>query len=405
MNASGQMTLALGDDTSTRRRRWPRTLFFASGSNSPGEIRGFASLGIPVGFCAAVIGKSGIAELERHAATGLPVFGDTGAYSEVTIAGAKPVHTKPITDQEWARRLRLLTRIAAAFGPRFVAAAPDFVGDQGKTLHRLVRYRDEIRGMASEGSEVMVALHRGVRSLTAFHAEAEAALGIEMVPAFPMLKCATSTTDLIGFAATNQPRRIHLLGIGLRSPRARDLLPLLHRVSSETLVSMDSNLITAAVGRRKDGSAARALTVAQDAIHDGEIRNTYREIRLARWAIFLDYTEAITAPSSWLSPSGRKRVASEAGLSTAQARRWVRDPDEFLHTPLGFDAGSEQTICWWEHPCLAFALDHAWSRYTHRALANVRRAAAIRTCFQSHPAAGQFAPADHLATCIMVEGQ
>src|SRR4051812_39736282 len=110
----------------TRRRGWPAVVFFASGSNDCGEIRGFADLGIHVGFSAAMIGPAALRELERHAGSGLQVFGDTGAYSEVS-ARRVPRATSPlthaptsvrdaITEGDWEARLAVLERAAAAFG-------------------------------------------------------------------------------------------------------------------------------------------------------------------------------------------------------------------------------------------------------------------------------------------------
>lgn len=212
-----QLTLALPDLRRGRRGTWPDTLFYASGTNDAGEIRGFAALGIPVGFCAAEVGPSGLAELDRLHGTGMPLFGDTGAYGEVSAdpvrqaaAGAPPAPGKlavvrPITAEEWERRLAVYDRVAARFGERFDAVAPDRVGDQEETLERLLAFRFCIRALAARGARILLPLHGGPQPLPAFHAEARRALGVDLVPAFPMPKGGTTARDVLATAAALSP--------------------------------------------------------------------------------------------------------------------------------------------------------------------------------------------------------
>jgi len=190
-----QLTLALPNPRAGRPRRgrrgtWPDTLFYASGTNDAGEIRGFARIGIPIGFCAAVVGPTALAELDRLHGAGMPVFGDTGAYGEVSADLARQAATgapaepgklavaRPITVEEWERRLAIYDRVALRFGERFDAVAPDRVGDQEETLERLLAFRFRIRAIAARGARILLPLHGGPRPLAAFHAEARRVLGV-----------------------------------------------------------------------------------------------------------------------------------------------------------------------------------------------------------------------------------
>lgn len=382
----------------TRRRGWPAVVFFASGTNDCGEIRGFADLAIHVGFCAAVIGPPALDELERHAGTGLQVFGDTGAYSEVTarnVAGAgfplAPTHTsvrESITEEDWESRLAVLERVAAAFGSAFTVVAPDRVGDQETTLARLLAYRTHVRTLARRGARILLPLHSGGLGLAAFHLEASRLLGIPLVPAFPIPKARTTAHDVLRFATVARPREIHLLGVGLRSRWPRELLPLLAKELPKLRVSMDANLITSAVGRRADGTAGRRLTAAQDAIRQRGFPRAFGETVNSAWDIHADYTDCVALPSTWLGPAALRAVADALSLSRERSRHWRKDPDAFLQAPIdGPDSPS-----WWEHPAMEAALEAAWLRHLHRLHTAPRKAEAIRRTFRRHPAAGQFTP-------------
>ena len=398
-----QLTLPLADPQarSPRRgcsRRCPPTLFYASGTNDAGEIRGFASLGIPVGFCAAHVGPSSLAEFDRLRGSGMPVFGDTGAYGEVSADPARQAAAgrpgrlavvRPILPEEWEERLAVYDRVAAGFGERFDAVAPDRVGDQEETLQRLLTFRPRIRALAARGADVLLPLHRGARPLAGFHAEARRVLGLDLVPAFPMPKGGTTAGHVLSFVEAIRPCRIHLLGLGLRARGARDLLRLLALRAPGMRVSMDANLITSAVGRRPDGSASRRLTAAQDGIRRRGFPRAFADVTEPAWGIHADYTDSIACPSGWLGPSGLRRVAGAAALSPSQASRWRRDPDAFLQEPV---SGEDDPVRWWEHPAMRDALDDAWRGHLHRLHTAPRKERAIRIAFRNHPAAGQFAP-------------
>lgn len=396
---SNQLTLAFPGNlpirSGTRRRDWPSITFYASGTNDSGEIRGFASLGIHVGFSASVIGPTALRELERHANTGLLVFGDTGAYGERPAPGPGEVQhafrtgsrTREITDADWDARLDVFERVARIYGDRLSVVTPDRVGAQDATLARIETYAPRIRRIAQLGARILLPLHAGGQALPGFCRKAEAILAVPLVPAFPLPKGRTPFRELIGFTRSQRPRAIHLLGLGLRSRWARDLFPTLARQLPGLHVSMDANLITSAVGRRSNGSAARPLTAAQDEIRQRGYPHAFGETADPAWGILADYTDSASSPSTWLGPSASRAIASTVGLSSTQAARWRREPDSFLQEPI---TPHSDAPSWWEHPTMEAALEEAWINHLHRLHTAPRKAEAIVVAFRSHPAAGQF---------------
>ncbi len=129
----------------------PRVLVFASGVNKAREIRGFSLARIPVGFSAGHVRGEAIAELQRSE---LPLFADSGAFSEValTAAGLGVVH--PISHQGWRTRLSLYQLLAERHGSNLSAVVPDRVADQEQTLVLLARYRQQLRDLAKTGGAV-----------------------------------------------------------------------------------------------------------------------------------------------------------------------------------------------------------------------------------------------------------
>jgi hypothetical protein len=202
-----------------------------------------------------------------------------------------------------------------------------------------------------------------------------------------MRKGRASVQDVILFAKLARPREVHLLGLGLRSRSARLFLPLLARQFSGINVSMDANLITAAVGRRIDGSAARRLTAAQDAIRRRGFPDPFGETSEPEWQIHADYTDSASFPSSWLGPAGLRNVAAAAGLSPEQTAQWRKDPDAFLQRRIAPHGDAPR---WWQNPVLDLAIESEWMRHLHRIHAAPRKARAICSVFHDHPAAGQF---------------
>lgn len=259
---------------------------------------------------------------------------------------------REIADVEWECRLALYGRLARSLGRQLYAVTPDRVGDQDVSLRRMATHPDAIRAVA-----------------------AERLLRVPLVPAFPMPKARATTADILDTIGILQPARVHLLGLGPRSARAREILGLLTLRAPAVRVSMDANLVVSAVGRLHDGSPARPLTRAQDAIRARGFPDVFGEVVDPEWDIHVDYTASISLPSEWI---GR------------QSTRWFRDPDGFLQEPIHL--AEPDGPARWEDPALASALDGAWRHYLDRRHTAPRKAEAIRRTFATHPAAGQFAP-------------
>ena len=233
-----------------------RPVYFASGSNRPADIRGFASVGHPIGVAAPEVSPAAELELVRSS---VPVFVDSGAFSEVVFEATGVRVVKPITDAEWRKRLALYRRLAVAMGPRVSIVAPDRIADQEETLRRLALYAPELRELRALGARILVPVQKGTRTQAAFVREVVLVLGFDdFVHAIPSKKQATTMVELAAYVAEVKPRAVHLLGLGIRNASAPAALAILAEVDE---VSLDSNLIAARVGR---GAAPRILTRARD---------------------------------------------------------------------------------------------------------------------------------------------
>jgi hypothetical protein len=249
--------------------------YFASGSNTPAEIRGFARLGMPFGVTAPEVSENAVAELVKLAGRGIAVFLDSGAFGEVKLnvphkcgrsekckagtcvgAGTLPfadaapfawVVVRPITDADWTRVLALYLRLAAALGSDLYLVAPDRVGDQALTLERLERYRDAVRQLRDLGANIIVPIQRGELAQADFDAAVVEVLGFDdFVRGIPSNKNAATAGEVRAFVEAVRPARVHLLGLG---PRRRGFRAFAEAVTdSGAELFCDSCLICASVG-------------------------------------------------------------------------------------------------------------------------------------------------------------
>lgn len=237
-------------------------IYFASGSNRASDIRGFAAIGHAIGVAAPDVSPNAENELHELAGTGIPVFLDSGAFSEVDKTNPTKV-VKPITEAQWQKRLDLANRLAATLGEQLHVVAPDQVANQKVTLERLTRYAPELRALRSQGAHILVAIQRGELSQAEFDRRVEAILGFgDYTRALPMKKSATSTKEVRAFVKARKPARIHLLGMGIKNRLAEETLATIAKVTPDAVVTMDSNLIAASVGRQ--AAEPRLLTRARD---------------------------------------------------------------------------------------------------------------------------------------------
>jgi hypothetical protein len=273
--------------------------------------------------------NSEAATVELEAAS-VPVFLDSGAFSEVEFAKPHPTKktkkgtpvmvpcapfvAKPISDDDWKARLAYSERLARALGDRLYFVAPDQVAFPGETLGRLSRYRREVRRIARLGARVLVCL-QGADKVD-FWRKAALALDIprtRLVASLPMKKNATTPDEVVDFVRRAKPKAIHLLGLGAANDKAPELLERLAEIDPELVVSLDSNLIRANVGRK---GKVRKLTAALD-----EIASELYELALAGSesvgmsdlsVVSVEDLRAAPAPTAWT----RDAMAGSPALKT-----------------------------------------------------------------------------------------
>lgn len=94
-----------------------------------------------------------------------------------------------------------------------------------------------------------------------------------------------------------------------------------------------------------------------------------------------DYTDLIGTPSEWLSERERAEVAGWIGLSRAEARAFVDDPDGWLQQDQRY-----------ELPWVAGALDRAWTRFYFAQTGVERKRRATRATVQRRRGPGRGQP-------------
>lgn len=368
------------------RRGFDRGNYFPSGSHHPGEIRGFADAGWNVGFSVNHLTEPAIREVAKLHGRGTKVFADSGAFSEVSFAGGTPKVVQPITDEEWRRRLGIYARIAWHIGPQAYVVAPDMVGHQPETLDRLRRYAREMQDIRELGANILVPLQKGEMNLAEFDDAATRAIGFsDYIRAIPMKKDATSIAELEAYVREKRPPRIHLLGIGVDSPRAPAVSAMLARVSPGTEVFLDSVKIRAHVGR-PEGRPARPLTAAQDAVaaelHEVAFSDASPE-ETPLWS------EARAWPEEYTTHAERKGIADALRLDPELREAWLDHPTRFLSQPIDptidprkltmKQLSGPNPVFWDDHPMMERLLREAWRRwFTSRGTTPYRKAEAIR---------------------------
>lgn len=342
-------------------------VYFASGSNRVGEVRGFDEAGINVGVAAPEVTPEVEAELIR--ARGL-VFVDSGAFSEVDFTEHGPVLARPLAPEAWSEVFALYDRIAV-IGARAFLVAPDRIGDQAVTLELCGRWAERIRALRERGVRWIVPIQRGALSMADFERALAGVLGFEdFIRGVPSRKNATPRHELVKFLAEARPRAVHLLGLGPTSPEYGDRVALCVRAGAEAFC--DSVAVRALSGRTNGrGGGPRALTSAQDEARE--------ELTIERWGgtdgmVPIDYTDAISDPEAWLSPAERRRVLAELGEISGMRPELDDDLSVWLQTS---DDGEGP---WrYEHPLVGAVLDAAWVRHHERETKpEIKRRAVLR---------------------------
>jgi hypothetical protein len=355
----------------------PRVSAFASGANTVREIRGFNLAGVSVGVSVSLVREEAICELLH---TKGRVFADSGAFSEVEFGSDGKRVVAPISDLEWRRRIAIYKRLATGLGSNVSVVAPDRVADQHTTLARLSYYRMEMAEIAAFGAEVMIPVQNGDLSPVEFYRRALQTAGLDLVPAMPMKKAASSFADVINFVRAVRPKRIHMLGMGYETVKARQLVEYLRAIAPELDISLDSNRLRAVTGKGRRMTLTEARLRAED---PEEIFGTVKSEAITGAGFALDYTDAIAEPSTWATHLQLEIVADIASLGMSERRDFLEDPDGFLQAPAGEDA----EIAYIELPHIEYALDCAWKEYVTAEHIRAVRTAAVRMTFEgSHMA-------------------
>jgi hypothetical protein len=316
----------------SKRRSVPPVLAYTSGTNRTCDIHGVRKAGLPIGVDVSKLSESGIrAILESK----VPILLDSGAFGEVTIQCGEAMVTRPISDQEWTRRLDIYLRITRGLcrprqrchPPAVTVIAPDQVGSQEATLERLKRFRADIKRLRSAGAEVVVPMQAGDLRIADFYHKVTATLGFRPVPAMPMKKAPQAVEQICQFLQDVHVRRLHFLGIGPSNGKLQSLLAAIRDLAPCVRISMDSNRIRAAVGQR------RLISVRERENVEAFIEGASGEVDLRTWhGPVYDMTELLYCPSHWLHEvtSVPEFAQSLRWLASEQRHRFAEDPDAFL---------------------------------------------------------------------------
>jgi len=373
---------------------------YPSGSNEPGEIEGFASLGRPVGVSALECDQACERALLALAGTGIPVFMDSGAFSEMRFpADGPPQVVAPISDKEWRRRLALYERLGVMLGSQLSVVAPDRVGDQAVTLERLTRYAADLEMLAQLGVRVLVPLQVGERSLEEMDDAVRAVLGDGYEPAIPFNKAPAHLAHLVGFLAHRRPKGLHLLGMGLRNRDAPDVLRALREVVPQARISMDSNKIRAATGWGAGKNRPRPLTLADElALEQVHVEASGAARGLGDDGGRLpDYTDVAMTPSAWLTPKQIRTLCHALRLPNDQRARCIDDIDAFLAED---DDGMSRAA---SNMRIDVALEELWDTYVKERTARRRRREAVQSTFAPGPAPPKKPPTLQLVQALTAD--
>jgi hypothetical protein len=339
--------------------------WYCSGANELADMLGLADAGHALGVCIprlAAPARRALRDLE------VPVFLDTGAFSEVDIGPDGPVVVHPMGPECWEEITAIQLDITAARRAPTLVVAPDRVGDQGETLARIERWVPRLRAIEERGGTIVLPCQRGAMPLQDFGRAIIAAAGLR-TPALgiPANKAPATGLELQALVRATRPAALHLLGCGPGRRHAGRLVAAACLAGHRGPITCDSNGIAARVGRTNGPRGApRILTRAQD--DEGE------EARAACWrgGYGPDYTDEIGDMLPLLGPRARdvlladlRAVGYEPGIDLAA---WLRQ-------------------CW-DDPVVAHLVDRAWARWYRSATRGIVRRRAVTAAFSSEPRQG-----------------
>ena len=187
-------------------------MYFISGVRQPSEVRAFRDMGMPFGISMASYTDTLEECLLRNSDTHL--FVDSGAFSEVHFddEGRRSI-CGWICDGAWREILDAYQRLSRVYGKKAVFVAPDCVGDQRESFHRLSIYKERILTLMDR-SDVIVPLQRGDLTLSESYDKAIEILDSRIIVGIPFKKAATNLEDYKAFAREKEPAKVHFLGLG-----------------------------------------------------------------------------------------------------------------------------------------------------------------------------------------------
>lgn len=253
----------------------PVDISFASGIDKSVDLEGAVRAKAPMGTTAQVMKKNpGFAKVFTDVMKeGIPVFIDSGAFSELT-AGLT-VDFPSVFEQ--------YNRVAAdpESNKHLSVVAPDKVGDQAESLKRLIQYQTAVQNLINKGVRVIVPVQSGELDMATYLERAgidpsKVAIGI------PANKKGYPRQLLRQHIADANIKDVHILGMSAANKDATQLADAM-RESGVTKVTMDANRIRSAAGRaikKLDPDSEEQRRNLDETLHD-----TYDA--------FWDYPEAV----------------------------------------------------------------------------------------------------------------
>ena len=283
------------------------------------------------------------------------VFVDSGAYG--AESGGLDLDTLTVRGRPaWEFVFDVYRQIATERPAGTVSlVAPDKVGSQAQTLHRIRVHARELRDLAQRAS-LLVALQPGKLPPWEFARRVDRLLGERWIPALPLANWGAASryftpAVLERFVAERRPSVVHLLGAGPsrqgRESRTSRVAPALRAAAREAGFP---------IWIQADSALTRAMTKTIREFRDG-VRQRYAPDELGffqvgggEWAIpgmgirwHFDLTEDWPEAFERLTSAERRWAARQivvahddpgpARLTREERRRFVADPAGFLRSP------------------------------------------------------------------------
>lgn len=308
------------------------------------------------------------------AAIRIPVFIDTGAFSELGAASRIP-------PRMWKSMLEQQIELAHAIGSLAVIVLPDKVGDQPETMRRLETYADQVNELLDAGARGVAVLQMGSRSPAKTAQRIADILGrYDWILGFPVRARGVEPEHIRRCLEEISwvPKGAHLLGIGPANQRWGEYVGALSPLEASAWASSDAVVIKRLVQREKVlGPLTREQDVARVAIEEEAWSSLWDPLV----GELIDPTEQLDWPTGWLPQSAAAAIArmgrSEGRLTEDEARAFSLDPTSGLRLVRQRDAPGVE---WW----LEYELEKAWRARVEAMSTQTRAMRAIVQLFGEH---------------------